>query len=114
VVSYEGIKLDPEKIKAVMEWEAPRNVDEVRSFMGLVGYCRRFIEKFSHISYPIMKLQKQGKKFEWTEECATIFEQLKQLLTNAPVLKIADSGKEFVVCTNACKRGLGGFLMQEG
>ena len=97
-----------------MEWSTPTNVDEVRSFMGLAGYYRRFIRKFSQISYPITSLQRKGKKFEWIEECETSFEQLKQLLTPAPVLKISDMNKEFVVCTDACKRGLGGFLMQEG
>ena len=82
-----------------MEWVAPKNVDEVRSFMGLAGYYRRFIRNFSQISYPITSLQRKGKKFEWTEECATIFEQLKQLLAHAPLLNIADMDKEFVICT---------------
>jgi len=57
-----------------MEWETPRNVDEVRSFMGLIGYYRRFIKNFSHVYYPITSLQRKGKKFGWTEECATSFE----------------------------------------
>ena len=89
-------------------------INEVRSFMGLVGYYRRFIRNFSWNFYTVTSLQRKGKKFEWTEECATNFEQLKQWLTNALVLKVADRDKEFLVCTNACKRGLGGFLMQEG
>ena len=59
-------------------------------------------------------MQRKGKKFEWTKECEASFEQLKQLLTHAPVLQIADPDKEFVVCTNACKRGLGGVLMHDG
>ena len=71
-----------------MEWEIPKNVDEVRSFMGLVGYYRRFIGKFSRISYPMTSLHRKGKKLEWIEECATTFKQLKQLLTNAPALRI--------------------------
>jgi len=64
-----------------MEWVALKNVYEVRSFMGLVGYYRRFIRSFSHITYPIMLLQRKGKKFEWIEECEASFEQLKWLLT---------------------------------
>jgi len=76
-VSKEGITIDPEKIRAIMELEVPRNVGELRSFMGLTGYYRRFIKNFSRISYPITSLQRQGKKFEWTEECATSFEKLK-------------------------------------
>ena len=73
VVSKEGITVDPKKVRPIMEWETPRNVDEVRSFMGLAGYYRRFIRNFSQISYPITSLQRKGKKLEWTEECATIF-----------------------------------------
>ena len=68
-------------------------MDEVRSFMGLVGYYRRFIKNFSRIAYPITSLQRQGKKFKWTEECVGSFDQLKQLLTKAPVLNIADTEK---------------------
>ena len=74
VVSKEGIVVDPEKIRAIMEWVAPKNVDEVRSFMGLVGYYRSFIRNFSKISYPITSLQRKGKKFEWTKECEASFE----------------------------------------
>ena len=60
VVSKEGIAVDPEKIKAILEWVAIRNVDEVRSFMGLAGYYKRFIKNFSQISYPITSLQRKG------------------------------------------------------
>ena len=84
---------------------------EVRSFIGLAGYDMRFIRNFSRITYHITSLQRKGKKFERTKECEASFEQLKQLLTHAPVLKIVDPYKEFVVCTYACKKGLGGVLM---
>ena len=63
------------------------------------------------ISYPITSLHRQGNKFEWTEECATSFEQLKQFLTNSLALNITDPYKEFVICTNDCKRGPDGVLM---
>jgi len=86
-------------------------MEKVRSFIDLVGYYRMFIWNFSWITYPITSLQRQGKRFEWTEECAASFEQLKQLLTNTPVLKIENPNKEFAVCTDACKRGLGGVLI---
>eukprot|EP00253_Pinus_taeda_P015018 PITA_15018 len=95
-----------------MEWVAPKNVEEVRSFMGLAGYYKRFIGNFSRITYPITSLQRKGKKFEGIEECEASFEQLKQFLTHAPILKIIDLEKEFVVCTDACKRGLGGVIME--
>ena len=70
--------------------------------------------KLSWIAYPIMSLQRKGKKFEFTEKRVATFEKLKQLMKNAQVLKINDLEKESVVCIDACKRGLGGVLMQEG
>jgi len=73
--------------------------------MGLAGYYRWFIRNFSRIGYRITYLQRKGKKFQWTE-CATSFEQLKHLLQNDPVSKIVDPNKEFMVCTNYCKRHL--------
>jgi len=90
VVSKEGITVDLEKIREIMERETPRNVDKVISFVGLAGYYRRFIKNFSQISYLITSLQRKGKKFEWIEDCTTNFEKL---LTNSLVLKIADSEK---------------------
>jgi len=74
VVSKVGIKVAPEKIKVIMEWAAPRIMNEFGSFMRLVGYYKKFIKYLSHISYPITSLQRKGKKFQWTEECATNFE----------------------------------------
>jgi hypothetical protein len=82
--------------------------------MGLAGYYRRFIKGFSKIGHPITSLQRKGVKFIWTTECEESFQQLKHLLTHAPVLKIADPNKEFLVCIDACKEGLRGVLMQEG
>ena len=97
VVSKEGIAVDLEKTRAIMEWVAPRNVDEVRSLMGLTGYYKRFIRNFSQITYPITSLHRKGKKFEWTEESEANFEQLKELLTHVAMLKIVALDKEFVV-----------------
>jgi hypothetical protein len=82
--------------------------------MGLVGYYRRFIVGFSKISHPITSLQKKETKFEWTLKCEKNFNLLKELLTSAPVLKIANPNESFVVCTDACKEGLGGVLTQNG
>ena len=87
---------------------------EVRSFMGLAGYYGRFIVGFSKIAHSITSLQRKEKKFQWTKECESSFQRLKQLLTSAPILKISDLDKDYVVCTDACKEGLGGFLSQEG
>jgi hypothetical protein len=114
IISEEGIAVDPEKIEVVKGWATPKNVTRVRSSMGLDGYCRKFIAGFSRIAHRITSLQRKGVKFQWTEECEKSFQQLKQLLTSAPILKIADPDEEFVVCTDACKEGLGGVLSQNG
>eukprot|EP00253_Pinus_taeda_P004218 PITA_04218 len=114
IITKEGIAVDPEKIKTIMDWPTPKDVADIRSFMGLVGYYRRFVEGFSRVSYPITSLQKKGKAFRWIAGCQRSFEQLKHLLTTAPVLCVADPEKEYVVCTDASKEGVGGVLMQEG
>eukprot|EP00253_Pinus_taeda_P017694 PITA_17694 len=114
VITKEGIAVDPEKIKAIMDWLVPKDVADVRSFMGLAGYYRRVVEGFSKVAFPITSLQKKGKSFQWTPNCQKSFEQLKHLLTTAPILCIADPNKDYVVCIDASKEGLGGVLMQEG
>ena len=86
IVSTEGIKVDPTKIKAVVNLKPPRNVTEVRSFLGLAGYYRRFVRGFFVIASPLTKLLRKGIKFEWTDECHNSFEQLKEMLVEAPVL----------------------------
>jgi hypothetical protein len=73
IISKEGIIVDPEKVEAIREWLAPRNVVEVISFMGLVGYYKRFIARFSRIAHSITSLQRKEKKFQWTEECESSF-----------------------------------------
>ena len=87
---------------------------EVIYFMGLASYYRRFIAGFSRMAHAITSLQRKEKKFQWTDECESSFQQLKKLLTSAPILKIVDPSKDYVVCTNARKEGLGGVLIQEG
>jgi hypothetical protein len=110
----EGIVMDLEKVEAIMEWPAPTNVPEVRSFMGLAGYYRWFVEGFSKIANMIMELQKKNKKFVWTEKCTEAFWRLKELLTTTPILKVPDMDMDFLVCIDASKEGLGGVLMQDG
>ena len=80
--------------------------------MGITGYYHKFIKGFSKITYPITSLQNKGKKFDWNEKCEEKFNNLKHLLTTAPILNIVDPYKDFVVCTNACKEVLGGVLIQ--
>jgi hypothetical protein len=114
VIYEEGVAVDPDKIKSIMDWPTPKDVFDIRSFMGLEGYYRRFIKGFSKIGFPITSLQKKGIKFLWTPECEERFQEMKYLLTNVHVLHIADPNKDFLVCTNPCKEGLRGVLMQEG
>jgi hypothetical protein len=114
VVSPEGIVVDPGKVKEVLEWTPPTTVSEVRSFLGLAGYYRRFISNFSKITKPITELLKKGNKYVWSEACDQAFNYLKKLLTTSPVLAQPDTAKPFDVYCDASSTGLGGFLMQEG
>jgi hypothetical protein len=114
IISEQGITIDLEKIEAIRGWPTPINVSDVRYFMGLAGYYIRFIVGFSKIAHPITSLKKKGTKFEWTLKCENNFNLMKELITSAPVLKIADQNESFVVCTDVCKEGLRGVLMQNG
>jgi hypothetical protein len=103
VISTEGVAVDLEKIRAILEWLVPKDVEDIRSFMGITGYYRRFIEGFSKIAYPITSLQKKGTKFNWSQKCQDSFNKLKELLTTAPILKVADPKKYFIICVDASK-----------
>ena len=82
--------------------------------MGLAGYYRRFIEGFSKIAHLVTSLQKKGIEMEWTPKCEENFQRLKELFSSASILKITDPNGNFVVCTDACKEGIGGILTQNG
>jgi hypothetical protein len=113
IISGEGISVDPEKVKAIMEWPVPKNAHEVRSFMGLAGYYQRFVEGFSKIVKPITTLQCKGVRYEWTEECYIAFIELKRLLTNVSILRVSDLEKYFTVYKDASKQGLGAVLIHD-
>ena len=91
-----------------MEWPTPKNVSEARSFMGLVGYYRNFIEGFSKLAHPITYFQEKGLKFDQNPKCDNNFQRLKEMLTSAHVLNIADIEGRFVVCIDSCKQGISG------
>ncbi|KAK5845393.1 hypothetical protein PVK06_001575 [Gossypium arboreum] len=114
VVSAEGIKVDPRKIEAILEWKPPKSVTEIQSFLGLAGYYRRFVEGFSVMAAPLTKLIRKGAPFVWTDKQQEAFEKLKKVLTEAPVLIQPESGKDFTVYSDASHVGLGCVLMQEG
>jgi hypothetical protein len=114
VLSAKGIAVDPSKVKDILEWKSPTSVHQVRSFLGLAGYYRMFILDFSKIVQPITELLKNDVKFDWSPKCNEAFEQLKVLLTTAPVLAQPDIEKPFDVYCDASDNGLGCVLMQEG
>ncbi|GKA43126.1 putative reverse transcriptase domain-containing protein [Tanacetum coccineum] len=114
VINGDGIHVDPSKIEAVKNWEAPRTPSEVRSFLGLAGYYRRFIENFSKIAKPLTILTQKNKTYVWGEEQEEAFQILKDKLCNAPVLALPDGPEDFVVYCDASGLGLGCVLMQRG
>jgi hypothetical protein len=97
----------------VLKWEPPTTVSEIRSFLGLAGYYRRFIEAFSKIVKPLTLLLDKEKKFIWSEACQNRFDELRKRLTTAPVLVIPDIHKSFDIYCDASKLGLSCVLMQE-
>ncbi|WJZ92455.1 hypothetical protein VitviT2T_011446 [Vitis vinifera] len=114
VVSEAGIAVDHSKVEVVQEWQRPTNVFEVRSFLGLAGYYRRFVEDFSRIAAPMTWLTRKEVKFDWNEECENAFQELKRKLTTAPMLTAPISGELFTIYCDASTVGLGCVLMQQG
>jgi hypothetical protein len=99
VLSAGGVSVDPKKIQSVMDWEAPTTQIEVRSFLGLAGYYRKFVEGFLSIARPMAQSLKKDKKFEWTPKCEESFQELKKWLVTAPILTMPDITKNFDVIT---------------
>ncbi|CAM8895837.1 unnamed protein product [Rhodiola kirilowii] len=114
VISKEGISVDPVKVEAILNWKTPKIVFEIRSFLGLAGYYRRFIENFARLANPLTRLTRKGVKFEWDEACEKAFKELKIKLTTAPVLVIPSSEEKYIVYCDASLNGLGCVLMQQG
>ncbi|KAI3825909.1 hypothetical protein L1987_07638 [Smallanthus sonchifolius] len=114
VVNEKGIHVDPAKIEAVKNWKAPKNPTEVRSFLGLAGYYRRFISNFYKIAVPLTALTQKGKPYEWGPKQEEAFQILKQKLCNAPILTLPEGEDDLVVYCDASNQGLGCVLMQRG
>ncbi|GJW05024.1 reverse transcriptase domain-containing protein [Tanacetum coccineum] len=112
VVNHDGIHVDPSKIEAVKSWKAPTTPSEVRSFLGLAGYYRRFIENFSKIAKPLTSLTQKNQKYEWGEKQEESFRTLKDNLCNAPILSLPNRVEDFMVYCDASNQGLGCVLMQ--
>ncbi|XP_048228253.1 uncharacterized protein LOC125369527 [Ricinus communis] len=114
IVFKNGVQPDSSKIAAVKEWESPKNVLEVRSFLGLAGYYRRFVEGFSILAKPLTNLLKKNVIFKWDAKCEKSFEELKKRLIYAPVLTLPSGSGGYAIFTDASQQGLGCVLMQNG
>ncbi|KAD3640145.1 hypothetical protein E3N88_29368 [Mikania micrantha] len=112
VVNSEGIHVDPAKIEAIKNWDTPKTPTEIRSFLGLAGYYRRFISNFSKIALPLTKLTQKSEPFVWEQKQEDAFQTLKQKLCNAPILSLPEGCDDFVVYCDASHQGLGCVLMQ--
>ncbi|GKA46563.1 putative reverse transcriptase domain-containing protein, partial [Tanacetum coccineum] len=112
VIDSEGIHVDPTKIESIKDWASPKSPTEIRQFLGLVGYYRRFIEGFSKIAKPMTKLTHKKVKFEWGDKQESAFQLLKQKLCSAPILALPEGSEDFIAYCDASKKGLGAVLMQ--
>ena len=111
VVSQEGIHVDPSKIEAIQNWRTPKTPTEIRQFLGLAGYYRRFIANFSKLAKPLTALTQKGVAFDWEDKQEESFQKLKHMLCTAPILSLPESTEDFVVYCDASNQGLGCVLM---
>ena len=112
LISTEGISPLPNKLDCIQHMPAPRNMKEIKQFLGFTGYYRKFVPRFADISRPLTTLTKKDKKFEWTPACQKSFNLLKETLCGKPILKYADSSKPYILYTDASKFGWAGVLTQ--
>ncbi|GKD44230.1 putative reverse transcriptase domain-containing protein, partial [Tanacetum coccineum] len=108
----QGIHVDPAKIESIKDWASPKTLTEIRQFLGLAGYYRRFIKGFLKIAKPMTKLTQKNMKFDWSEKAKAAFQLLKQKLCSAPILALPEGSENFVVYCDASRKGLGAVLMQ--
>ncbi|GJY82442.1 putative reverse transcriptase domain-containing protein [Tanacetum coccineum] len=112
VIDSEGIHVDPAKIESIKDWASPKSPTEIRQFLGLAGYYRRFIEGFLKIAKPMSKLTQKKVKFEWGDKQEAAFQLLKKKLCSAPILALPKGSEDFIAYCDASKKGLGAMLMQ--
>ncbi|KAF5765311.1 putative nucleotidyltransferase, Ribonuclease H [Helianthus annuus] len=112
VVNKDGIHVDPSKVDSIRNWPAPRTPTEIRQFLGLAGYYRRFIKDFSKIAQPLTMLTQKGVVYRWGNTQETAFQYLKDRLCSAPILSLPEGTDDFVVYCDASIQGLGCVLMQ--
>ena len=112
VVGHDGVETDPSKVEKVKDWPTPTTVTEVKGFLGICSYYRRFIKDFSAIARPMVKLTEKDVPFVWTEEQQKAFDTLKDKLTSSPILGYPESEGYFILDTDACDVGIGAVLSQ--
>jgi hypothetical protein len=112
-IKFPGHTISQDGVQEVMNWKPPTTVRQIRSFLGLAGYYRRFILDFSRVAKPMTELLKKGVKYEWSQNCEDAFHTLRQHLTTAPVLAQPNNTKPFEVYCDASSTGLGCVLMQD-
>ena len=113
LLTTEGLKPQPEKVKAISELKPPTTSKGVRVFLGMVGYYRKFISRFADAARPLTKLTRREVKFEWTKDCQEGFEYLRTCLMKDPILKYPDPSKRYVIFTDASDQAAAGVLCQE-
>ncbi|GJZ13169.1 putative reverse transcriptase domain-containing protein [Tanacetum coccineum] len=112
VIDSQGIHVDPAKIESIKDWASPKTPTEIRQFLGLAGYYRRFIEGFSKVAKPMTKLTQKKVAFEWGDKQEAAFQTLKDKLCSAPILALPQGAENFIVYCDASHKGLGAVLMQ--
>ena len=113
-MSASGVSVDLEKVEAVMSWERLKSVFEIHSFLGLVGYYRRFIEDFSRLAALVARFTWKEVKFDWDDRCVEAFQALKRRLTSAPILIVPNRGQGYTMYCDASRAGLRCVFMQFG
>ena len=113
IITTEGSYPDPEKVKVIYQLEPPKTVREVRAFLGMTGFYRRYIKQFSEIARPLTQLTKKNTRFAWSTEAQEAFEILKECLTQAPILAYPDVSRSYKLYTDASNYAIGGILTQE-
>ena len=112
LISPEGISPLPKKLDSIKHMPVPNSAKEIKQFLGLTGYYRKFVPRFTDISRPLTTLMKKDEKFEWTSACQKSFELLKKALCGEPILKYADTSKPYTLYTDASKFSWAGVLTQ--
>ena len=112
IVSAEGVATDPKKVDSVALWPVPRDVGEVRSFLGLTGYYRQYVPNYADIARPLTQLTKKDSSWSWSSEAQGAFETLKGLMQQAPILRYPDPSREYILDTDASNGAVGAVLSQ--